>query len=132
MSDLISELEADHRLILAHLESIKEAKFAREVAARELAAAKALIVAHLAKEDKELYRPLLANASAQSTAMQFQERMKVITTDVIAFFNTYDLSKAQDLGLPFVRDLGTIIGKLKTRMTQEEERLYVLFRQVAG
>ncbi len=132
MPDLIDELEREHATILGHLETIRDAKFVREIAAKELVKAKALIVAHLAKEDEKLYKPLMAHAAAQTTAKLFQERMQAITVDVVAFFDKYDLSKSQDLGLDFVRDLGIVIGKLKTRIAQEEERLYVLFRQVVA
>lgn len=130
--DLIDELEAEHRAIVAHLEAIKEARFNRETSAKELAKAKALIVAHLAKEDEKLYKPLLAHTDAQATAKQFQDRMQAITVDVLAFFAKYDLNQVQELGLDFVRDLGVLVGKLKTRIAQEEERLYVLYRQTVA
>ncbi|MBC7544841.1 MAG: hypothetical protein H7338_19120 [Candidatus Sericytochromatia bacterium] len=132
MTDLIAELEAENRTILAHLQAIKSQKFVRAAAVKELAQAKALIVAHLGKEGEFLYQPLPWLADAKGGALQFQACMTAITTDTIAFFNKYDLQHDADLGLDFVRDLGMRIGRLKTRITQEEEKLSVLCRQMVA
>jgi hypothetical protein len=129
MPDLIDALEAQHQQIVKHLEAIREAGFKRDVAVRELKAAKTLILAHLGQEDRDLYKPMLAHPEAQKIAQSFKEKMDAVAADVMAFFNRYDLDKVQDVGLEFSKDLGRLLSVLGTRVRQEESQLYPAFRQ---
>lgn len=129
MADLITRLEQDHRAIIEHLDAIRAAGFSREVAIRQLRLAKGLIVGHLAEEDRSLYQPMLTHPTAAATARLFQERMQPITAEVLAFFARYDVERGFEPDAAFSQDLGALTQKLRSRVRQEEERLYPLYRQ---
>jgi hypothetical protein len=129
MPDLIDTLESQHRQIVQHLETIRASGFRRDVAVQELKLAKALILAHLGLEERELYKPMLAHPEAQKVAQPFKDKMAAVTTEVMAFFTSYDLDKTKDVGLEFSKDLGRLLHVLGSRVRQEETQLYPAYRR---
>jgi hemerythrin-like domain-containing protein len=124
-SPLITQLKADHAAIQKALDTIREASFQRAVSERELTAIKDRLLAHLAKEDKQLYPVLLSQEANRRTAEKFQERMQPISTEVLAFFTTYQTPESRQ-GMAFAKDLGRLMQRLTMRIRDEETHLYPL------
>ncbi|MBC7542463.1 MAG: hemerythrin domain-containing protein [Candidatus Sericytochromatia bacterium] len=129
MSDVTRQLEQDHREIMGHLDAIRAANYKREVAVQELRLAKGKILRHHAEEARAVYAPMLQDRACAAMATEFQALMQAISVDILAFFERYDLKAEATLGIEFAMDLSSLTQRLRTRIRQEEEQLYPLYRQ---
>lgn len=98
-----------------------------------MADAKAGLLAHLKKEDEQLY-PKLHSAAKSDPALQrtldiFASEMDVISKDALAFFKKYGSGGS---GLDFSRDFGRLFAKLGQRIRAEETMLYKKFDELDG
>lgn len=131
MSVLIDELKQDHVVLVETLNKIKSLGITSEEGQKLLIAAKGALLAHLAKEDKELYPTLRkaaeSDASLQSTLDFYAKDMDEISKAALEFFDKYSDGGT---GLEFAKDLGGLFGSLGTRVRKEESTLYVKYNEL--
>ena len=131
MSRLIDELEADHKVISDTLGKVKTLGIASEEGQKTLLAAKTGLLAHLAKEDRELY-PVLTKAAASDPSLQrtldmYAKDMDEISGAALAFFDKYASGGS---GLDFAKDFGRLVGSMTQRIRKEESTLYKKFNEI--
>ena len=124
---LIERLTSEHNALREALEQINQHRISQPEGREILFNTKAMLVAHLALEDKELYPPLDLLAANKILASSFRQEMQGITVSVLDFFKKYE-NGIED-GLAFARDFGHIKTMLVQRMIREETRLYPAFQQ---
>jgi hypothetical protein len=118
-------LRKEHEILLAKMDRVRQLGISTQAGRDELMSMRRLLVAHLGKEDSELY-PALEKASRTNPALKstldlFATEMKSITHEVMRFFDKYEHDRQ---GLSFGSDSGRILGVLKTRIQREERILY--------
>jgi hypothetical protein len=130
MSALIDALKKEHAALLATLEEVSKLGVGSDEGRKKFFGAKKLLIAHLEREDREVY-PKLDKADGQSrkTAQEFDKEIKQLTGAVLAFFDKYG-SDAN--GFDFSRECGKLIGTLKVRIRREEQLLYPAFERIAA
>ena len=131
MSRLIDELEADHKIIADTLGKVKTLGISSEEGQKTLLAAKAGLLAHLAKEDRDLY-PVLRKAaetdpSLQSTLDFYAKDMDEISSAALEFFAKYATGGE---GLDFAKDFGRLVANLTQRIRKEETTLYKKYNEL--
>ena len=124
---LIERLTSEHNALREALEQINQHRISQPEGREILFNTKAMLVAHLALEDKELCPPLDLLAANKILASSFRQEMQEITVSVLDFFKKYE-NGIED-GLAFARDFGHIKTMLVQRMIREETRLYPSFQQ---
>ena len=124
---LIERLTSEHNALREALEQINQHRISQPEGREILFNTKAMLVAHLALEDKELYPALDLLAANKTLASSFRQEMQGITVSVLDFFKKYE-NGIED-GLAFARDFGHIKTMLVQRMIREETRLYPAFQQ---
>ncbi len=133
MSTLIAELKNDHAAIAGVLRKVKELGVTSEEGQKLLADAKAGFLAHLKKEDEQLYPTLHSaaenNPSLQSTLKTFASEMDVISGEVTEFFEKYGAGSS---GFEFAKDFGHLYTALGARINKEEMVLYKKFEELGG
>lgn len=131
MSVLIDALKQDHVVLVETLNKIKSLGITSEEGQKLLLAAKGALLAHLAKEDKELYPILMkaaeTDASLKSTLDLYAKDMDEISKAALEFFHKYSDGGT---GLEFAKDLGRLFGSLATRVRKEESTLYVKYNEL--
>lgn len=135
MSKLTDELKEQHKSLVSVLGRSSETGIGSEEGRKLLFAAKDGLLAHLRKEDQELYPALNKvaekEASIKEMLSQFGQEMGEITKEVNAFFAKY--REANVNSFDFGKDLGRIIARLSMRIRREESILYPAYDQyVAG
>jgi hypothetical protein len=99
----------------------------------KLFAAKILLLAHLKKEDNELYPVLQKKAETDSNLAYilrlFAKDMESITAKAINFFEKYGYGGA---GRTFGRDFESLVTALKGRISREEHALYKEYESIEG
>ncbi len=128
MSKLIDEFMNDHKIITEMLENVKTLGINSKEGQKILMDAKKGLLDHLKKEDDFLY-PTLREAAKSNSALQitldlFATNMDTVSQIALDFFDKYSIG---DSGLDFAKDLGHLIGSLKTRMRKEETGIYLKF-----
>lgn len=125
MSRLIADLKAEHAVILDKIEQTKNQGFTSAVSQEHLASLKTLLLAHLSKEDKELY-PLLQNAAAKDKNLQTTLDIFAKDTDAISQMASDFFKKYPDggSGVEFALAVGRLFGLLSGRISNEENLLY--------
>ncbi|GKT11237.1 MAG: hypothetical protein ISEC1_P0200 [Thiomicrorhabdus sp.] len=131
MSRLIDELKNDHANMAAALTEIKTLGITSEEGQKLLFTIKTSLLAHLAKEDRELY-PVLKKAAETDPALQrtldmYAADMDEISQAALAFFAKYSGGGS---GMEFAKDLGGLFAKLGTRIRKEETTLYEKFNAI--
>ena len=133
MSTLIAELKKDHATIAGVLLKVKELGATSEEGQKLLTDAKTGFLAHLKKEDEQLYPTLHSAAesdpSLQSTLRTFASEMETISSEVTKFFEKYGSGGS---GFDFAKDFGRLYSVLGQRIQNEESVLYKKFEQLAG
>jgi Hemerythrin HHE cation binding domain len=124
MSRLIEQLKGEHAAIVGVLGQVKELGIGSAEGREKLLAAKASFLAHLRKEDAELY-PVLKRAAESDprlkrTLEMFANDMEKISKATLQFFEKY----AQGAGPDFAKDFGTLFGTLTARTRREENIIY--------
>ena len=126
MSKFITELKLEHCQLLKMLESFKKGQ---GIVGREwkesLFAARELFLAHLKKEDEQLY-PLMLDASVTNPDLErtlhvFTEDMKRVSAMTIRFLDKYNTVSG---GTNFIQDFAEVEINLRNRIEQEESTLY--------
>ena len=125
MSKLIDELKQQHTEIADTLRKVTSIGVTSERGQKILLAAKSNLLAHLNKEDRELY-PVLqkaaeSNAKLKVTLELYAKDMDKISKAALEFFEKYSTGGS---GLEFARDFGKIQRALHQRIRNEESTLY--------
>ncbi len=125
MSLLIEELKRDHTTIINVLDEVSKLGISSKEGQQRLLDAKQGLLAHLKKEDDQLY-PVLNNAAGENPALKqtldiFAKDMSGISKAAIDFFNKYAQGGS---GVEFAIDIGNLFTTLKSRIGKEEDILY--------
>ncbi len=126
MKELIDTLKKEHRVILEHLAAIKHQGAHTMEGRTQLVEARNQLLAHLDREDRDLYPKLeeIAQRDPQLKEMldQFEEEMKAITVYCNRFFTKYSSDGG---GIEFFREFDIFYNSLQDRIRKEEEILFV-------
>jgi hypothetical protein len=125
MSKLIEELEKEHAVIVETLSKVKKFGITSSEGQNTLIAAKNGFLAHLKKEDDQLY-PFLnkaaeSNAALKQTLEMFAKDMDAISKTALDFFDKYSIGGS---GIEFAMDFGALSAKLSQRIFKEESTIY--------
>ena len=127
MSRLIEELKKDHETIENMLAKAKEPSISHKEAHKILITAKATLLAHLKKEDAQLYPVLnkgaLSDATLKRTVDFYAKDMDEITSNAIGFFDKYSPADAT-IDIEFARAFGKLYSTISIRLRNEEKTLY--------
>ena len=137
MSQLIEELKSDHVTLKRALKNA--ADFTRPATERVviLNGAKAALLGHLEKENRELYPTLRALAETdpplKSTLEIFAKDMEAIASEAVEFFGKYhdpafvaeQFKNNVHYSIEFGKDLERLIILLGLRIGREERTLYL-------
>jgi hypothetical protein len=134
MAKLIEDLKKDHAALAALLDKLKNPSVTNNEAHKILLSAKAGLLAHLKKEDTQLY-PVLNKAAAADPAMKrtvdfYAKDMDVITSNAIKFFDKYSRDDSR-IDLEFAKDFGNLFATISRRLRSEETTLYKEFEKLA-
>jgi len=97
----------------------REAGITSDTGRQKIKKARGLIVAHLQKEDRELYPKL---KTVTTMGIDYQKEMVTLSQDVIAFFDAWETGELT--GFELAKRTGSIVGNLRARITREETQLY--------
>lgn len=133
MARLIDELKRDHIEIDAMLAKVRDSKISHQEAHRILIAAKVKLLAHLKKEDLQLY-PVLNKEAVNDAALKrsvefYAKDMQEITAEAVAFFDKYSPADAA-IDIEFARAFGKLYSILSRRLRSEESTLYPAYEKV--
>ncbi len=125
MLKLIVELKDDHQKITNTLKAVNDLGIGTPEGRRKFMDAKELLLAHLQKEDDQLY-PVLRKAAQKNVELEetlnvFSKDIQVISKAAIHFFEKYS---DQSEGPEFITDYGHLITTLGVRIHKEETILY--------
>ncbi len=135
-SELIEVLKAEHRCILADLESANQLGIATFQGREKVVQAREVLMTHLAREDHDLY-PFLRHVAQKDE--QLDERLDVFVGGLEAitelardFFEKYTEEKLTDDGdikthVELYADFGRFFTFLKRRIDEEEQVLYAAY-----
>ncbi len=125
MSILIEELKKEHLKILASLNEANEIGILSREVQVKLLSAKAGLLAHLKKEDEQLYPALRKeaenNKELKNTLDLFAMDMENVTKAAQEFFDKYSEGV---LDKKFVGEFESLFVALGTRIRNEEDVLY--------
>jgi len=131
MSNLVSELKSEHETIVNILTEVKNLGITTKEAQELLMSAKAGLLAHLAKEDKQLYPTLQKeaenNTSLKSTLDTYADEMNGISQAALDFFDKY---RSGGDGLEFAKDFGRLFATLASRIRKEESVIYTKYDEL--
>lgn len=127
MARLIEELKKDHAAIESMLNRAKDPSIAHHEAHKILIAARATLLAHLKKEDTQLYpvlsRGALSDATLKRTLDFYAKDMDDITSNAIGFFDKYSPAGAV-IDIEFAKAFGKLFSTISIRLRNEEKTLY--------
>jgi hypothetical protein len=118
---LIPDLLHEHAQMRELLESVRRQGISTAEGQRLLRQARQLIVAHLQREDAQLYPALRGCAETRALADAYADEMQELSREILAFF---DGMAGERNELVFARGFGKVMGALIKRWTREEVRLY--------
>lgn len=131
MAGLIPELREEHEQLLAVLDLAKRSDLSSPETRELLRAARSMLLAHLRKEDIDLYPVLktaaLKDARLKETLELFASDMADISQVAISFFKKCEQPRA---GLDWAHDFGLVVSRLRSRIRREEELLYPLYEKI--
>lgn len=133
MSKLINELKHEHQEITNILLELQKIGVSSTKGIELLMQSKTALLAHLTKEDKQLYPPLHDKArsdlSLKMTLDTFGAEMEEITEFVLNFYQKYsttnNINKTE-----FSHDVTTFIVALKNRIMKEEVAIYKAYEKL--
>ena len=136
MSKLVDELMLEHKSLVSVFGQIppllKAGKHA-EISSH-LKMARNGLLAHLKKEDAELYTALAAaghsDARAKELHFAFSSEMQNIAKAALQFFDRYEAISEYDA--EFGKDLDAVVGVLGKRIFSEENILYPHYNKTQG
>ena len=125
MSELVTELKNEHTFIVDTLNKAKDLVVTSKEGQSTLHAAKSAFLAHLKKEDEQLY-PALKKAAEndfilKQTLIKFSKDMEEVSKAAIEFFDKY--SEGSE-GIEFAKDFGRLYITLSRRINKEEDVIY--------
>ncbi len=131
MSKLVDELKRDHSVIAETLNKVKSLGITSEEGQNTLLTAKSGLLAHLRKEDTQLY-PVLNNAAEsdatlKQTLVMFAKDMEGISKAALEFFEKYSTGGS---GMEFAKDFGSLIAALSQRIGKEENTIYAKYDEL--
>lgn len=125
MANLIEELKNEHKIIGEILSRVREMGIGSKEAQELLISAKEQLLAHLKKEDSQLYpilrKKAISDERLQNTLEFFAKDMEPISEAVMSFFWKYSKGVS---GLDFAREFGRLFITLTGRIKKEEDILY--------
>ena len=119
---LIATLRDEHRQLCTRLNELLHLGIAGDEGRALLHRTGQLVLAHLEREDRQLYPALRAQPATRTLARQYADEMTQLTPAVVAFFDSYREGSADPLG--FKRSLGQLLAVLQQRIQREEGTLY--------
>ena len=133
MSRLIEELKKDHVAITSLLDRVKNPGINHKEAHAILLTAQASLLAHLKKEDAQLY-PVLNKAAESNSALKrtvefYAKDMDEITGKAVQFFDKYSRRDAE-IDLEFAKAFGNLFATISRRLRSEETTLYKEYDKV--
>lgn len=135
-AELIPRLTQEHRTLLSLFSAIEQSHEAGDLSfvQRSLREFNEALHTHLLAENVRFYayvkEGLAQDVKGLETMTAFWKEMQAIAKQVIAFIGKYeDSTFTPDRRVAFEGDLKAIGLALATRIRQEEERLYILYRQ---
>ena len=131
MSKLIDELKREHAVIVDGLAQLMNTVISSKEGQQLLLNVKQSLLAHLRKEDGQLY-PVLNKAAEKDSALKqtldhFARDMAEISETAIAFFDKYS-GVGADIGFP--ADFGKLYAALKIRVHREEDVIYAKYARL--
>ena len=131
MSKLIEELKREHAVIVDGLTQLMNKAISSKEGQQLLLNVKQSLLAHLKKEDGQLY-PVLNKAAEKDSALNqtldyFAKDMTEISETALAFFDKYSRVGA-DMGFP--ADFGRLFAALKIRIHREVDVLYAKYERL--
>ncbi len=131
MSDLIKILKAEHANIGKILGMVAEAGIDTDEGRRHLEAAKAGLLAHLAREDEHLYPALFEAAKDDSIVADalefFEDDIAAVSALALDFFGKYE---EDGPGGDFAADFAELAHGLGQRIQKEEAIIYKMYDQL--
>ena len=125
MSALIEELKKDHSEIVATLNEVKKLGILSKEGQTKLLSVKESLLAHLRKEDGQLYPALKKgaehNKDLKNTLDLFAMDMENVSRVVLEFYDKYSEGS---LGEEFEREFEKLFASINSRIRNEEEALY--------
>ena len=133
MSKLVNELKQEHQEITAILLELRKTGASSTKGMELLKQSKTLLLAHLTKEDKQLYPPLHEKAqsdlSLKKTLDIFGAEMEKVTEFAFDFYQKYsdinNINKTE-----FIKDMSTFIVTFKSRIMKEEVAIYKAYEKL--
>ena len=131
MSDLIEELKKEHATIAATLDEVNKLGIGTQEGQAMLMSAKTSFLAHLKKEDEQMY-PLLNRAAESDPELKqtlefYAKDMDEVTKAALEFFEKYSHS---DAGMEFAKEYGKLFTTLSLRIRKEEAAIYKKFEEL--
>ena len=132
MSALIEDLKREHAEIIAMLNEVKELGILSEEGQAKLMSVKAHLLAHLKKEDEQLY-PVLRkeaehNKSLKKEVGMFAMDPEYVSRVVSEFFDKYSGGETDE---NFSINFESLYASLNTRIRNEEEALYKEYEEIS-
>ena len=133
MARLIDELKRDHVEIETMLAKVRDNGITNNEAHKILIAARAKLLAHLKKEDIQLY-PVLNKEAVNDVTLKrsvefYAKDMDQITADAVAFFDKYSPADAP-IDIEFAKAFGRLYSTISRRLRSEEGTLYQAYEKV--
>ena len=131
MSQLVEELKKEHTVIAETLKKVKSLGVTSEEGQKTLIAAKGGLLAHLKKEDEQLY-PILNKAAESDPNLKrtldwFAKDMNEISKAALDFFDKYSTASSS---MEFAKDFGGLSATLSIRISKEENIIYVKYDEL--
>ena len=131
MSNLVDELKKEHSLLVETLNKVQKLGITSQEGQKTLFQAKQGLLAHLKKEDEQLY-PILNLAAdndinLKSTLDIFAKNMEDISKTALGFFEKYATGGS---GIEFAKDFGILFSALSQRIRKEENIIYKTFNEL--
>ena len=133
MSQLIQNLKSEHHALVEILKTVQVIGPSQSESKQLLLEVKKALLAHLKKEDQELY-PKLKEAAKQNEEIDrkvnnFGKDMEEITKFTLHFFDK--MENNQYSSLEYAKDFGKLVTILSSRISREENILYPLYETVS-
>ncbi len=130
MNDLIEELKKEHAALIQALGNVMEVGIGNSKGQQILYTMQHKLLAHLKKEDEELY-PVLkkeaeCNADVEKTLELFASEMEIVSQAALQFFEQYTSGG----GVDFAKDFGKLSAALGARIRREENILFEAYTKI--
>ena len=134
MRNLIAELKQEHAVISARLVEARALGISSAQGRDHLLLVKSTLLAHLAKEDQQLY-PKLREAAANDRQLEtllkiFARDMEQVSGFAIQFFAKFESGVATSD--QYLEDVAMLLARLRFRIGNEEQILYREYQRVSA